>query len=122
MPAYTGFVAALWGSKMAVLVDISVPLSQTVEWAEAEKERVILTRDGRPVAALVPVADVAALEMIEDTADTAAAVAALTEWEAAGRPPGGDTGGTGEAPRDRPRRTGRVSYRVRLHSACRARI
>jgi prevent-host-death family protein len=73
---------------MPVLVAISVPLAQTVERAEAEKERVILTRDGRPVAALVPLADVVALEMIGDTADTAAAVAALTEWEAGGRPLG----------------------------------
>jgi prevent-host-death family protein len=59
-----------------------------VDRVELSHERVILTRNGKPVAAMVPLADVAALEAIEDAADAAAVAAALTEWEAAGRPLG----------------------------------
>ena len=80
---------------MTVVVDISDPpsarfgpLVEAVAFAEAGNERVILTRDGKPVAAVVPLADVAALEAIEDVADATAAAAALSEWEAAGRPLG----------------------------------
>ncbi|NLT05538.1 MAG: type II toxin-antitoxin system Phd/YefM family antitoxin [Solirubrobacterales bacterium] len=42
-------------------------------------ERVALTRHGRPVAALVPVADAELLERLEDEADLDAARAALAE-------------------------------------------
>jgi prevent-host-death family protein len=66
----------------------STPLAEAVGRAETGNERVILTRNGKPVAAVVPLADVAALEAIEDAGDAAAAVAALAEWEAAGRPLG----------------------------------
>jgi antitoxin (DNA-binding transcriptional repressor) of toxin-antitoxin stability system len=59
-----------------------------VDRVEFSHERIILTRDGKPVAAMVPLADVAALEAIEDAADSAAAAAALAEWETVGRPLG----------------------------------
>jgi antitoxin (DNA-binding transcriptional repressor) of toxin-antitoxin stability system len=54
--------------------------------AEAEKERVILTLDGKPVAAIVPLDDIQTLEALEDAADASAAAAGLARWEAAGRP------------------------------------
>lgn len=80
---------------MPVAVDISVPadsasapFAEALGRAESGKERVILTRNGKPVAALVSLADVAALEAIEDSGDAAIAAAALAEWEAAGRPLG----------------------------------
>lgn len=80
---------------MSIAVDITVPtdpasapLAEAVDRAETGNERVILTRNGKPVAALVSLADVAALEAIEDAEDAAAAAAALAEWEAAGRPLG----------------------------------
>lgn len=80
---------------MEIAVDIAVPadsapasIAKAVDRAELDNERVILTRNGKPVAAVVPLADVAALEAIEDAGDAAAAALALAEWEAAGRPPG----------------------------------
>lgn len=80
---------------MEIAVDIAVPadsapasIAKAVDRAEVDNERVILTRNGKPVAAVVPLADVAALEAIEDAGDAAAASAALAEWEAAGRPLG----------------------------------
>lgn len=73
----------------AVSADLaSAPIAEAVDRVELSHERVILTRNGKPVAAMVPLADVAALEAIEDAADAAAVAAALTEWEAAGRPLG----------------------------------
>ena len=50
--------------------------------AEAGKERINLTRAGKPVAALVPIVD---LEAIEDAEDLAAAADALAEYERAGK-------------------------------------
>ena len=80
---------------LSAVVDIAVPtecgtaaLAEAVDRAEADNERVILTRNGKPVAAVVPLADVAALEAIEDAADAETASARLAEWEAAGRPLG----------------------------------
>ncbi len=55
--------------------------------AEHDKERVVVTRDGRPVAALVPIEDVEALEAIEDAYDSRLAAEAVAQWEAEGRPP-----------------------------------
>jgi PHD/YefM family antitoxin component YafN of YafNO toxin-antitoxin module len=55
--------------------------------AENDKERVVLIRDGEPVAAVVPIEDLEALEA-EDEYWSRAAADAIAEWEAAGRPPG----------------------------------
>ncbi|MGH7121367.1 MAG: type II toxin-antitoxin system Phd/YefM family antitoxin [Acetobacteraceae bacterium] len=63
-------------------------LAALAEQAEHDKERVVLTRAGKPVAAVVPIEDVEALEAIEDAEDAAEAQRALAEWEAAGRPAG----------------------------------
>jgi prevent-host-death family protein len=52
--------------------------AEAVARAEAGKERVVLTRAGKPVAALVPIVD---LEAIKDVEDKAAAVKALAEYE-----------------------------------------
>ena len=56
--------------------------------AEHEKGRTVLTRAGRPVAALVPIEDIEALEAWEDEQDSRAAAEAVTQWEAEGRPLG----------------------------------
>ena len=50
--------------------------AEAVAPAEAGKERVILTRTGKPVAALVPTAD---LEAIEDAEDATAAAEVVAE-------------------------------------------
>jgi prevent-host-death family protein len=62
--------------------------AEAVGRAERDKERVVLTRDGRPVAALVPIEDIEALEAFEDEVDSRLAEEALARWEAEGRPPG----------------------------------
>jgi prevent-host-death family protein len=55
--------------------------NEAVARAESGKERIILTRAGKPVAALVPIAD---LEAIEDAEDKAAAAEALVEYDRSG--------------------------------------
>ncbi len=56
--------------------------------AEHDKERVLVMRDGRPVAALVPIEDIEALEAFEDAEDERIGAEAMAQWEAEGRPPG----------------------------------
>ena len=60
-------------------------LTEAAARAERDKERVVLIRDGKPVAAVVPIEDLEALEA-EDEYWSRAADAAIGEWEAAGRP------------------------------------
>lgn len=50
------------------------------------KERVVLARRGRPLAAVVPIEDVATLEALEDQADAEEIRARLTEWKQSGQP------------------------------------
>jgi hypothetical protein len=54
-------------------------LTEAAARAERDKERVVLIRDGKPVAAVVPIEDLEALEAADE---------AIGEWEAAGRPAG----------------------------------
>ena len=51
------------------------------------KERVVLTRRGKPLVAVVPIEDVEVLEQLEDQADVEEARAALAAWRAEGSPP-----------------------------------
>jgi antitoxin (DNA-binding transcriptional repressor) of toxin-antitoxin stability system len=60
-------------------------LAEAAARAECDKERVVLIRDGNPVAAVVPIDDLEALEA-EDEYWSRAADTAVAEWEAAGRP------------------------------------
>ena len=57
-------------------------LSDTVNRTCYQGERIVLTRHGRAVAALVPVADLEALEALENRADLEAARKALAEMKA----------------------------------------
>jgi prevent-host-death family protein len=50
------------------------------------KERVVLTRRGKPLVAVVPIEDVELLEAIEDRTDAEEARAALAAWWAEGSP------------------------------------
>ena len=61
------------------------PLAEAAARAEHGKERVVLIRDGKPVAAVVPIEDLEALEA-EDEYWSRAADEAIGEWEGAGRP------------------------------------
>jgi prevent-host-death family protein len=64
------------------------PFGAVIDHAAHDKARVLLTRDGKPVAAIVPIEDYEALEAIEDAYDAKLAGEAIAAWEAAGRPPG----------------------------------
>jgi prevent-host-death family protein len=58
--------------------------SDVINRAAYGKERVILTRRGKPFAAVVPVEDIELLEMVEDRVDLEDALAALKEAEERG--------------------------------------
>ena len=59
--------------------------SEVLNRAAFGKERVVLTRRGRPLAAMVPIEDVESLEALEDARDAAELRARLAEWREAGR-------------------------------------
>jgi prevent-host-death family protein len=54
--------------------------------AAKHKERVVLTRRGKPVAALVPIEDLSFLEAIEDQLDAEEFQRAKEEFERSGKP------------------------------------
>jgi prevent-host-death family protein len=82
---------------MSVVARISVTpepasggLPEAIARAERGEGRVVLTRDGTPVAAVVPISDLQALEEqeAEDGDWSTVADEAIARWEAAGRPEG----------------------------------
>ena len=60
---------------------------EILDTAITSKERVVLTRQGKPVAAVVPIEDLERLEAIEDRLDVEAARGALREAETGGTTP-----------------------------------
>jgi len=62
-------------------------LAEAAARVERDKERVVLMRDGKPVAAVVPIEDLEALEA-EGEYWSRAVEEIIAEWEATGRPPG----------------------------------
>lgn len=48
-------------------------------------ERVVLSRRGKPLAAIVPLVDVEAMEALEDELDSALIRKRIAEWERSGR-------------------------------------
>ena len=60
--------------------------SEVVSRAAYGKERVVLTRHGKPVAAVISLEDLETLERLEDERDAELGTAALTEWQAEGKP------------------------------------
>jgi prevent-host-death family protein len=60
--------------------------SDVLNRAAYGKERVVLSRRGKPVAAVVPIEDISALEALEDARDSALIRKRMKEWEKAGRP------------------------------------
>ncbi|MBF0166598.1 MAG: type II toxin-antitoxin system Phd/YefM family antitoxin [Alphaproteobacteria bacterium] len=61
-------------------------LSDILNRAAFGKERVVVSRRGKPLAAVVPLEDIETLEALEDTLDAAEIRKRLLEWEAAGKP------------------------------------
>ncbi len=59
-------------------------LAEVIERIEESKERMIITRHNKPVAALVPLDDAALLEKLEDNLDLLEAMEAIEDYESAG--------------------------------------
>ena len=57
----------------------------TLDRVVRNRERVIISRHGKRVAALVPLQDLAALEELEDRLDAADLQSARKQWERSGR-------------------------------------
>ena len=74
------------GRKALTTAEARDRFSDILNRAAFGKERVVLTRRGRPLAALVPIEDVEALEAFEDAVDAAEIARRLSEWERDGRP------------------------------------
>jgi prevent-host-death family protein len=79
--------------KKAMAADVDATLStaearerfaELVSRAAFGKERIVLTRRGKPLAAMVPVADLERLQALEDAADRAAVERAETEMARTG--------------------------------------
>ena len=60
-------------------------LPETLRRVAGERERVIVRRRGKDVAALVPLEDLAALEEMEDRQDARDFRAAKRQWERGGK-------------------------------------
>jgi prevent-host-death family protein len=60
-------------------------LSELINRAAYGKERVLLTRRGKALAALVPMEDMKRLEALEDQEDAAEAARRLKAWRKGGR-------------------------------------
>ncbi len=63
------------------IVDIRKHLSDVVNAARYNKERVVLTRHNKPVVAIVPIEDYELLEALEDRLDLEDALAVLKDPE-----------------------------------------
>ena len=68
-------------------VEAREQFADVITRAADDKERVVLTRDGREVVAVVPIEDLQLLEDMEDRFDAEAAEAALAEAKEKGTIP-----------------------------------
>ena len=88
------YISALWTNVMSMTaregtlstVAARDKFAEVLNRAAFGKERVVLTRRGKPLVAVVPIEDVEVLEHLEDQADAEQARAALTGWRAEGSP------------------------------------
>ena len=66
------------------MAEVRKGLAEAVERVEGSKERMVITRRNKPVAALVPMDDAALLEKLEDDLDLLEALQALEDYESSG--------------------------------------
>jgi prevent-host-death family protein len=66
------------------IAEIRRGFADVIERVEGSKERMIITRRNKPVAALVPMDDAALLERLEDDLDLLEAIEAIKDYESAG--------------------------------------
>jgi prevent-host-death family protein len=64
--------------------DTRAQLADLLSRAFYQGERTVITRRGRPIAALIPIQDLQLLQMLEDTVDRDEAAAAEAEGDAEG--------------------------------------
>ncbi len=72
-------------------ITASIPLPAEIANIDSANGRIVLTRDGQPVAAVVTVTDLQALEALDDAEDahwSRIAEEAVARWDAEGRPAG----------------------------------
>lgn len=67
-------------------ITVRAKFSEWVNRAAFGKERVVLTRHGKPIAAMIPLDDLETLERLEDERDARLGAAALEQWQAEGKP------------------------------------
>lgn len=66
------------------IAEIRRGFADVIERVEGSRERLIITRRNKPVAALVPMDDAALLERLEDDLDLLEAIDAIKDYESAG--------------------------------------
>lgn len=66
------------------IAEIRRGFADVIERVEGSKERMIITRRNKPVAALVPMDDAVLLERLEDDLDLLEAIEAIKDYESAG--------------------------------------
>ena len=66
------------------IAEIRRGFADVIERVAGSKERMIITRRNKPVAALVPMDDAALLEKLEDDLDLLEALQALEDYESTG--------------------------------------
>ncbi len=66
------------------IVELKANLTEVINRIALKKERVLVTRHGKGLAAVVPVEDLAALQTLEDQHDLEEAARALQEFKARG--------------------------------------
>ena len=70
---------------MAHLSTIKTKNPETLDRVVRNRERVMVRRGGKIVAAVVPIEDLAALEKLEDERDAKDFLAAKRQWQRAGK-------------------------------------
>jgi prevent-host-death family protein len=73
-------------AKSISIADARDQFADVLNRAAYGKERVVLARRGKPVAAIVPIDDIKALEALDDARDSALIRKRIKEWERDGRP------------------------------------
>ncbi len=66
------------------MAEIRKGFADAIERVEGSKERMVITRRNKPVAALVSIDDAALLERLEDDLDLLEALQALEDYESTG--------------------------------------
>ena len=66
------------------IAEIRRDLANAIERVQGSRERMVITRRNKPVAALVPMDDAALLERLEDDLDLLEALQALEDHESTG--------------------------------------